>query len=122
MNRKDPLGTYHDCVSNAQYCDEASCGEYAPCLKPQLFNPSALNASQWVEAALATGFQEICLTAQHEGGFALWPSAYTNYSVANAAWKDGKGDVLAEFVAAANEQGLGICYYVNVDCDHCAYR
>ena len=65
----DPKGTYHDCETNAKFCDEESCGEYAPCLSPKLFNPTALDAEQWVLAAKSLGLQEICLTAQHEGGF-----------------------------------------------------
>lgn len=105
-------------MSNAQYCNDEVCGQYEPCLRPSLFNPTALNATQWVLAAKAMGFQEICLTAQHEGGFALWPSAFTDYSVAQAEWKDGTGDVLAEFVAAARAHDMGVCYYVNVACNH----
>lgn len=46
------------------------------------------------------------------GGFALWPSNYTNYSVAASPWKNGKGDVLREFADAANRWGIKICYYL----------
>lgn len=46
------------------------------------------------------------------GGFALWPSNYTNYSVAASPWKSGKGDVLREFADAANRWGIKICYYL----------
>jgi alpha-L-fucosidase len=83
-----------------------------------LFNPSDLNAEQWVLAAKSIGVQEICLTAQHEGGFALWPSNFTNYSVAASPWKGGKGDVLREFADACNKHGMGICYYLHPMCDH----
>ena len=52
------------------------------------------------------GMKEICLTAHHEGGFALWPSKFTNYSVEQSAWFKkqpvGKGDVLRQFADAAN--------------------
>lgn len=64
----DPNGTYHDCKTNAPYCDEESCGAYAPCLSPKLFQPTDLDPEQWVLAAQQLGVQEICLTAQHEGG------------------------------------------------------
>jgi alpha-L-fucosidase len=114
----DPNGTYHDCMSNAQFCTAESCGSYAPCLSPKLFGPSDLDAEQWVLAAKSLGVQEICLTAQHEGGFALWPSNFTNYSVAASPWKGGKGDVLREFADACNKHGMGICYYLHPSCDH----
>ena len=117
----DPKGTYHNCMTNAPYCSQGnSCdGGYAPCLRPDLFNPTDLDAEQWVLAAKELGAQEICLTAQHEGGFTLWPSNYTNYSVAAATvWRGGKGDVLREFAAACNKHQVGICYYLHPSCDH----
>ena len=58
------------------------------------------------------------LTAQHEGGFALWPSEFTNYSVASSSWLGGKGDVLRQFADACNNHDMGICYYLLPMCDH----
>ena len=75
--------------------------------RPRLFNPTALDPEQWVLAAKALGVQEICLTAQHEGGFALWPSNWTNYSVASSPWMDGKGDVLRQFAVRSSFLSLG---------------
>ena len=68
--------------------------------------PATTSTDQWVETAVAFGAKEICLTAAHEGGFALWPSNYTNYSVASSKWRGGKGDVLREFADAANRHLL----------------
>lgn len=117
--RYDPFGTYHDCKTNAPYCDDESCGAYAPCLSPKLFQPQDLDPEQWVLAAKELGVQEICLTAQHEGGFSLWPSNFTEYSVkASTLWKNGTGDVLRTFADACNKHGMGICYYLHPDCDH----
>jgi len=68
-----------------------------------------------MENAAALGTSEICLTAHHEGGFALWPTNFSNYSVKLAKnWRGGKGDVLREFADAANRWGIKICYYLNV--------
>jgi hypothetical protein len=83
-----------------------------PCLSPKLFNPSNLSAPQWMRVAKQFGADEICITAHHEGGFALWPTNQSSYSVANSAWKHGKGDVLREFAAAARDAGIKICYYI----------
>jgi alpha-L-fucosidase len=72
-----------------------------------------------MKSATDIGAREICLTAHHEGGFALWPSNFTNYSVrAATAWRGGRGDVLREFADAANRWNVSICYYLNVACDH----
>jgi alpha-L-fucosidase len=84
-----------------------------PCLRPGLFSPPQLDVEQWMEAAAALGMREICLTAKHFGGFALWPTNFSNYSVASTAWQGGKGDVLREFADAANRWGIKICYYCN---------
>ena len=54
-----------------------------------------------MRASAAMGMKEICLTAHHEGGFALWPSNFTKYSVRNSVhWQGGNGDVLRQFADA----------------------
>ncbi|XP_024532338.1 alpha-L-fucosidase 1-like isoform X1 [Selaginella moellendorffii] len=75
---------------------------------PSIFNPERSNASQWMDAAQSAGAQLVILTVNHHDGFCLWPSAYTNFSVAGSSWRGGKGDVVAEFVAAARERGLDV--------------
>ena len=62
----------------------------------------------WVESAVAMGAGEICLTAHHEGGFCLWDTAYTNYSVMHSPY--GR-DVVAQFVASCNKYGVKPCFY-----------
>ena len=112
LNGSNP--TYHDCSTTSIDHSSQTGGGYYPCLNPDVFNPTDLNADDWMEASAAMGMKEICITAHHEGGFALWPSNFTEYSVAASKWRDGKGDVLREFTDAANRWGIGICYYLNV--------
>lgn len=90
-------------------------GTYYPCLDPIIFNPTNFSADDWMEHAVALGTDEICLTAHHEGGWALWPTNHSIYSVKLATnWRGGKGDILREFADAANRWGVKICYYLNV--------
>ena len=115
LRSKNP--TYHDC-STTSIDHSNQTGAYYPCLDPLIFNPSDLDVDDWMASSAAMGMKEICLTAQHEGGFTLWPSKYTNYSVARSLrWKGGKGDVLRDFADAANRWGIKICYYLNLQCD-----
>jgi alpha-L-fucosidase len=62
-----------------------------------------------MEHATALGTKEICLTAHHEGGFALWPSNHTPYSVAlSSRFLNGRGDVLRNFADSANRWGIKV--------------
>ncbi|THF76715.1 alpha-L-fucosidase [Cohnella fermenti] len=70
------------------------------------FMPSELSCSQWMEAASEAGFNYAVLTAKHHDGFALWPTRYSGYSVANSPWKDGQGDVVREFIEACHQHGV----------------
>ena len=89
---------------------------------PSAFNPSAVNASQWVLAAKAMGAGTAVMTARHEGGFALWPSKFTDYSIAQSPYKGGKGDIVMEFVTACRKHGIKPGLYIAAGCDafhHC---
>jgi alpha-L-fucosidase len=63
---------------------------------PRIFEPDKLDASQWVRVAQESGFQTVILTAKHHDGFALWPSRYSDHSIASSGWRDGEGDVVRE--------------------------
>ncbi len=70
------------------------------------FNPTELDVEQWVLAAKAMGATYVVLTARHEQGFCLWPTKTTDYSIKLSPYKNGKGDIVHEFVDACRKHGL----------------
>ena len=80
---------------------------------PKIFNPLKLDCRQWIREIKDAGFTAAIITAKHHDGFCLWPSQYTEYSVKNSPYQDGKGDILKEFTEACEEFGIKAGVYLS---------
>jgi alpha-L-fucosidase len=80
---------------------------------PSIFNPTDLNAEQWIRAVKDAGGKEIILVCKHHDGFVLWPTRYTNHSVAASPWRGGKGNEVREVAEAARKYGVKLGVYLS---------
>jgi alpha-L-fucosidase len=88
--------------------------EYGTHPDPATFNPTELNTDQWLETAAKLGAKYAVLTAKHGSGFTLWPTSTHDYNISRSPWKDGKGDIVKDFVNSCHKYGIKPGIYANM--------
>lgn len=84
------------------------------------FNPQNFDATQWAKQAKEMGAKYIIFTTKHHDGFCLWPSKFTNYTIANTPYKK---DIVKEVVEAYDAQGIDVYLYFSIiDWNHIGYK
>jgi alpha-L-fucosidase len=81
-------------------------------------NPKGLDTDQWAQTAVNLGAKYIVFVAKHQGGFCMWQTDTTDYSIKNTPWRNGKGDVLADVAASCRKFGLKLGVYCCPRDDH----
>lgn len=77
---------------------------------PKLFAPTAFNADAIINALAASGMKGVILTCKHHDGFCLWPTATTEHSVKNSAFRR---DVVKEISTAAARRKMKFGVYLS---------
>ena len=80
---------------------------------PGYFNPTNLDTDQWIRTLKETGFKRTIMVVKHHDGFVIYPSKYTNHTVAASPWKDGKGDLLEEISKSATKYDMNMGVYLS---------
>lgn len=78
-----------------------------------VFNPQHVDTDQWIAAAKSAGIGYVVLVAKHHDGFALYPTAQTDYSVKSSPWLGGKGDLVRMVSDSARSHGLRFGVYLS---------
>ncbi|MEN6426395.1 MAG: alpha-L-fucosidase [Phycisphaerales bacterium] len=81
---------------------------------PAMYNPARLDTDQWMEAAKAMGARYAVLVAKHCSGFLQWQSDLYPYGVKQSPWRNGKGDVVGDFVKSCRKYGIRPGLYASV--------
>jgi alpha-L-fucosidase len=79
---------------------------------PGLFTPTRLDCGQWADCAKAAGMNYMVLTVKHTEGIVLYHSGVTSRDTRMfMKFRNGKGDVVREFVDACRARGLKVGLY-----------
>ena len=106
---EDELAAFIHFGPNTFYNQEWGTGQE----EPERFNPTKLDAREWVRVLKETGFKKLILVVKHHDGFVLYPTEHTDYSVKASPWRDGKGDLLLEVSQAATEFDMDMGVYLS---------
>ena len=86
----------------------------------QQWNPRNFRPREWAKTARQMGVRYVKITTKHHEGFCLWPSKYTDYTVAQTPYHK---DILGELVKAFNDEGIDVHFYFSVmDWSHPDWR
>jgi len=81
---------------------------------PEIYNPIELDTDQWMEAARAIGAKYAVFVAKHCSGFLQWQSDLYPYGVKQSRWRNGKGDLVRDFVESCRKYGIKPGIYASV--------
>lgn len=80
---------------------------------PSIFNPTQLDADQWVRTVKEGGGKMVILVCKHHDGLNLWPTRYSDHSVAFSPWEGGKGNLVRDVAAAARKYNIKLGVYLS---------
>ena len=80
---------------------------------PARFNPTRLNTDQWAKTLSEAGLNMLIMTCKHHDGLCMWPSKYTNHTIAASPWRQGKGDLVKEVATSCKKYNLKFGIYLS---------
>ena len=75
------------------------------------FDPKDFDAKRWAKQAKARGVKYVIFTTKHHDGFCMWPSKYSNYTIAQTPYKK---DIVKQVVDAYTAEGIDVYLYYSI--------
>lgn len=82
-------------------------------VSPDSFKLTDIDTDKWAEQLKSTGSKGIILTAKHHDGFCLFPSKYTDYTIAATKYRNGSGDLVKQLADSCKKYGLKFGIYLS---------
>ncbi len=93
------------------FCKDPRMAELIPA---ETFDPKKLDPEQWVISAKEMGAKYAVFVANHCEGFSWWPTKENNFNISSTKYKNGKGDVVREFIDACIKHDIKPGLYYSV--------
>ncbi len=75
------------------------------------FAPTSVDTDQWIRVAKESGHKLAIFTAKHHDGFCLWQTKYSEHSMKNSPYQNGKGDIVRQFTDSCHKYGMKVGIY-----------
>ena len=75
------------------------------------FDPKDFDAKRWAKQAKAMGAKYVIFTTKHHDGFCMWPSKYSNFTIAQTPYKK---DIVKQVVDAYTAEGIDVYLYYSI--------
>ena len=72
-----------------------------------------IDTDNWAQCAVNLGAKYVVMVAKHAGGFCMWQTETTTYSIGHTAWEHGHGDVMRNLEASCRKYGLRMGVYLS---------
>lgn len=82
-------------------------------VSPDVFTVTDIDTDKWAEQLKSSGSTGVILTAKHHDGFCLFPSKYTNYTIAATKYRNGNGDLVKQLADSCQKYGLKFGIYLS---------
>ncbi|MCH5232913.1 MAG: alpha-L-fucosidase [Muribaculaceae bacterium] len=80
---------------------------------PEIFNPTDIDADQWVKTMKDAGIDMVIFTVKHHEGYVLYQTRYTDHGIMKSPYMNGQADVFRALSDACAKYGMKLGVYLS---------